>query len=278
MSNWYDDPEAIERILHAEGLPGMLRVWQERHVAGYERGERMIRFVVLGRFVFDSGGNLGRITTPLFDEENDPRDFTDRCGCVLGARIVCVKHCGGHGIPSPQKLRPPTVVAMDQMMRPVGWTPGQLPTLEDRCASCGEGWTLETMHDLVERRNGDLRHAHCNRMLVVLKETEIFRQILANAQIPVNDMFAIPNRYWSSEDAPPWFRVITPKGAIVLGWRKRVICLDWSRSAIEVGGVDVVKDERITHGPRMCHCYGDEECTAALIRLRERVESAGGWT
>ncbi len=31
-------------------------------------------------------------------------DVTRSCGCVMGVRLVCVKHCGGHGIPDPKKL------------------------------------------------------------------------------------------------------------------------------------------------------------------------------
>lgn len=33
-------------------------------------------------------------------------DSTESCGCVMGVRYVCVRHCGGHGIPSPQKVEP----------------------------------------------------------------------------------------------------------------------------------------------------------------------------
>lgn len=31
-------------------------------------------------------------------------DMEQKCGCVMGVRYICVKHCGGHAIPEPKDL------------------------------------------------------------------------------------------------------------------------------------------------------------------------------
>jgi hypothetical protein len=66
---------------------------------------------------------------------------------------------------------------------------------------------------------------------------------------------AIPNGYCSEFCCKhlPWFIVTTTVGRIKVGWRKRVICIDWSQTqgtktaAVLFDHEDVTKDERGIH-------------------------------
>jgi hypothetical protein len=63
----------------------------------------------------------------------------------------------------------------------------------------------------------------------------------------------IPDEY-SRRKWMPWLMVTTPRGHFKVGWRKRVIELDWSKTNIHTCGTsslfekeDVTKDERYIH-------------------------------
>lgn len=69
---------------------------------------------------------------------------------------------------------------------------------------------------------------------------------------------AIDNQY--SNDAcyyvNPWLIVTTLRGPIMIGWRKRVINIDWSDSDIIADGRELFKDENTTKDKRYVHCWG----------------------
>jgi hypothetical protein len=56
----------------------------------------------------------------------------------------------------------------------------------------------------------------------------------------------IPNEY-SSDPNRPWLNVFTPKGTIKIGWRKRVINIDWSETIVVQGGNELFPDEDVTN-------------------------------
>lgn len=66
----------------------------------------------------------------------------------------------------------------------------------------------------------------------------------------------IPSEY-SSNDFIPWLIVTTSKGPIKIGWRKRVINIDWSESNIQ--DTDLFPDEDVTKGERYIHAWSYED-------------------
>ncbi len=90
-------------------------------------------------------------------------------------------------------------------------------------------------------------------------------------------MEQIPNEYepqshWSLRS--PWYQVTTRLGHFKVGWRKRVINLDWSKTTVKMAG-DELTDEDITKGqvrssePYYIHCYGYGKLTEYLKKLGE---------
>lgn len=68
----------------------------------------------------------------------------------------------------------------------------------------------------------------------------------------------IPNGYcsdWCCEHLP-WFIVTTKVGRIKIGWRKRVLEIDWSDSAIKKTAKDLFAGEDVTKGDHDIHAWG----------------------
>lgn len=71
----------------------------------------------------------------------------------------------------------------------------------------------------------------------------------------------IPNGYCSQYCCKhlPWFIVTTVKGRIKIGWRKRVIEIDWSDSAIEKTAQELFHKEYATKENKLIHALGYEK-------------------
>ena len=65
----------------------------------------------------------------------------------------------------------------------------------------------------------------------------------------------------------PWIIATTNKGRIKLGWRKRVMNLDWSESDIEAIGTELFKDENTTTGEKYIHCWSKDKAIEYLKKL-----------
>lgn len=80
--------------------------------------------------------------------------------------------------------------------------------------------------------------------------------------IRVDGWSEMPNQYWPEvpeyahlRKHSPWWRVNTGAGPITIGWRKRVIAIDWSDTLIRaiVTKDDTTKDQKSVHA----WSYGD---------------------
>lgn len=114
-----------------------------------------------------------------------------------------------------------------------------------------------------------------------------FEKAFADAGLTAIFMEPIPNEYHRADDpyamGDPWYNVATPIGFIKIGWRKRVINIDWTRTILKSlvedkygdgkprppGGEElfpsIVKDgETTTLGDYYVHAYGYEKVTKYL--------------
>jgi hypothetical protein len=79
----------------------------------------------------------------------------------------------------------------------------------------------------------------------------------------------IPNGYCSSWCCrqKPWFIVTTAKGRIKIGWRKSVINIDWSDSAITQGADTLFPSENVTKGDKYIHAWGYDQAEKYMLVL-----------
>ena len=84
-------------------------------------------------------------------------------------------------------------------------------------------------------------------------------QLFGNRSIFVEE---IPNGYCPCAECnqtSPWFIVTTAKGKIKIGWRKRVINIDWSDSLIKEDAKTLFPDEDVTRWETGIHAWGYEK-------------------
>lgn len=77
----------------------------------------------------------------------------------------------------------------------------------------------------------------------------------------------IRNEYWSDADALPWYSVKTSIGTIKVGWRKRVIVLDWS----DTNAKPDFSADNVTQGDSYVHAYGYDKLTEYLRRIKDSL-------
>lgn len=87
------------------------------------------------------------------------------------------------------------------------------------------------------------------------------------AGISVSKMWPVLNRYWGENNTRgPWWLVKTELGYIQLGWRKRVISIDWSDTAIR----KIVTEDNVTKGMDHVHAYSEEDVVKYLKQLNNK--------
>jgi hypothetical protein len=67
-----------------------------------------------------------------------------------------------------------------------------------------------------------------------------------------------PNAYMH-DPMFPWFTITTWIGRFDIGWRKRVIVIDWNATKLETTAEKIFPDEDVTKSGRLIHAYGYEK-------------------
>jgi hypothetical protein len=85
---------------------------------------------------------------------------------------------------------------------------------------------------------------------------------------PVLGLERIPNEYCGPKCCPNnvWCLVKVPHGKIKIGWRKRVINIDWKQTTVERQSADVTPDD-VTKGDRVIHAWGYDKMVEYIGKL-----------
>ena len=151
----------------------------------------------------------------------------------------------------------------------------------------------------VNREITEAEQSRCNAMaeeLIRLMQCETVRMDpdTRKAKIATRDLFIqrfrdahldpvfveeIPNGYWGPDHPAgvesPWYVITSKIGRIRIGWRKRVVEINWSDSILkpliatrEAIGSKIFSDVKArTVGDTFVHCWTDTEIVHSLIRL-----------
>lgn len=248
-----NDPRLVAKLVTT--LEGLHRFAKGRRDA-YEAGLTLQTLCVLGRFLFDENGRCAPFT------ENIPADLY---------RVHAAE---------PEKRCPAALTEheLDIFMR------GEFYTVESYrvpyaspdagCDVCGKHWTLEDCHDFVRasRIGGPIAHYACYRKRAAAEQRVAMAAAFLAAGYQPN-LITIPNEYWGMEKdgrppyyAAPWYLAQVGEGHVFkVGWRKRVISVDWSESGIELP--DLFEYESVTKDRFLVHAYGYEKLSEYLKRI-----------
>lgn len=79
----------------------------------------------------------------------------------------------------------------------------------------------------------------------------------------------IPNGYCGRAccEHKPWHQVTTRIGVITVGWRKRVISIDWSDTTVAAKAAELFPDEDVTKIDRLIHAWSYEKAREYIAKL-----------
>lgn len=112
-------------------------------------------------------------------------------------------------------------------------------------------------------------HTACHASVMAARREWEFRLMFLLAGFDYFTLDAVSNRYGEAEYGGPWFEVSTSVGRILIGWRRRVINIDWSATGQHLlylfDDVDDTKDHTYIHAWR------PEQVIDYLRRIREEL-------
>ncbi|NQT50144.1 hypothetical protein HQ571_05605 [Candidatus Kuenenbacteria bacterium] len=121
-------------------------------------------------------------------------------------------------------------------------------------------------------------HQVCNRTRLNSNEEQGFRKIFEAAGFRDIGMNRTPNQYCPCDVCATWFNVNTKFGSILVGWRKRVIVIDWKsmQETLVACGVmpeqgfhSLFTEEKVTKDGTMIHAWGWDKAQDYLTRIRK---------
>lgn len=209
-----DSIDGIRSYL-ALGLAGLRDLQRQRGLAR-DRGTELQTFILLGCFLLDSGGSLGRLrffSYPAIDLSWLPSALPD----VLARKTF-------------HTVLPNVSCEWEHT--------SVLPTADDRCPHCERGWDLSTIHDVhvvegaADRAALRFQHLICAEIDGVAQTLKWATEAVQAAGVR-GVLQTVPNGYWPdtytiARAREPWCELRTRHGTLVFGWRKRVIELSWS--------------------------------------------------
>jgi hypothetical protein len=118
------------------------------------------------------------------------------------------------------------------------------------------------------------RDIHSHREKMQSDSRKEATSILTLAGLPPSRIWELANGYWPL--APdydsvrrPWWLAQTRIGLVQLGWRKRVLAIDWSATDVRA----TVTEDDVTKGPTMVHAYSTAKAVEYMQRLRECADA-----
>lgn len=115
-------------------------------------------------------------------------------------------------------------------------------------------------------------HKECDNLHRIESSLKIWENLLIDAGITEDrlnrsvQLNGIANRYCPCDSCPPWYILkITGLAPIILGWRKSVINIDWSRSGVDLS--DLFSNQDVTKDEHMIHAWGYEKASDYLSRI-----------
>jgi len=154
-----------------------------------------------------------------------------------------------------------------------------IPNQDEVCPECGKAWSIDDIIDYVTIEQGSYKrigyHKECLKSHNDRKQLKEFENIFSKVyNLSELKFTVIPNEYSSYEHYASWFIVSTPDGDIKIGWRKRVINIEWldnyKRFTETFVSEDVTRGGTL-NGVRNIHAWSVEKAVEYLNRAKKSI-------
>lgn len=293
---WYDTKVGITEAV--KNLEGFCNLISERHLAGYNREESLNEFIVFGIYFLDTNGNCSRAEQveevksrlPNVPDVLTRREFGDYViNNVTDGRLTNMFDINDGNVPRPGLKCSHCGKTWDisNIHDSIVWQTSETISLAEYI-----GKTLGSVRDIYNKRDdavyrispdakdkhiieaGDeailniwkFYHRACSREHLLDEYSKKFKELFENAGYRYTILKGIPNEYCSCDHCAPWFIVNTEFGRIIIGWRKRVINIDWSKIDSEAvfNIINLFDGEDVTKGKTFIHAWGWEKAQEYL--------------
>jgi len=148
------------------------------------------------------------------------------------------------------------------------------------CPCCGKHFTVDDIrNNPCVYKNGKYYHDSCWRDYRRHKEVYQFtHQLMSLVYQDADYQFELlPNGYWQGDSNShiPWFLFHTIDGDIIMGWRKRVISIEWQKNYKPFDMKELFDAEDVTKweedGKRGIHAWGEDKAREYLQKVLEIV-------
>ena len=169
---------------------------------------------------------------------------------------------------------------VEEVFRNSWYLPSDIPSASAVCPCCGKPFTIEDV------KNGTYEFVdhipwHIDCWHEYRRQKEIYKVInclMDYVYEPVKRQCQyelLPNGYYKDAPHIPWFLYHTPDGDIIVGWRKRVISLEWQENFKAFDFEKLFSSENATkwqkNGKRGIHACGEDKAAEYLWKVLKAV-------
>lgn len=141
----------------------------------------------------------------------------------------------------------------------------------------------EALEENVRQMTQEPHQERQDKLIRAQGELQKFQAVFLLAGLTPATFKPIPNGYCSQKccEHLPWYEVETMKGTIIIGWRKRVINIDWSKTGNKIAPEKWGKDKVVpTREETFIHAWGYSaavEYLNVLASIWPHVEYREDW-
>lgn len=148
---------------------------------------------------------------------------------------------------------------------------GAVPEHDSVCPHCKQGWTPENLKD-ADRLNDSVYHIYCAQSMLYEKSKKEFDYI-ASRVFENYDLRAVKNQYGSGNYRGSWFMIFTDNGNIRIGWRKRVIQIEWLENykPFKFDGAEEDVTKEFSNNDRYIHAWSVEKAIEYLRKVEYSI-------
>ena len=149
-----------------------------------------------------------------------------------------------------------------------------IPEEDESCPWCTKKFTID---DVKNGRfgviNGKIAHLQCAKQYEHEREIDkIIRRIMELVYEDELTFDILPNGYCNQPCCAhkPWFLCHTPDGDIEIGWRKRVISIEWKEN-FKPFDMSIFDSEDVTKWKRGIHAWGNDKAYEYIKKVKDTV-------